>query len=69
MITEIGNDLSEMCAYLYCCVVSASRREGRPFDMEFMDFADNVDAAELTRWASEVNAQEGEKKRAATKSR
>lgn len=68
-VNQIGDSLSEMCAYLYCCVVSACKREGVDFDKDFMDFADSVDADEITRWASAVNESQAQaqKKRAVTK--
>ena len=41
-VTELGNSLSDMCAYLFCCVASACKHDGVKFDMSLMDFADSL---------------------------
>ena len=42
-ITEIdASSFSDLCTYLWCCVKSAAKREGKPFDMALMDFADSL---------------------------
>lgn len=50
-VTEIDpQSLSDLCTYLWCCTVSACRREGIEFDMPLMDFADAVTPDEMARW-------------------
>ena len=55
-VTELGNSLSDMCAYLFCCVASACKHDGVKFDMSLMDFADrmsplgNASADGHSRW-------------------
>ena len=57
-LTTIQPDsVSDLCTYLWCCTASASKREGKKFDMELMDFADALDPDDLMRWSTEVNAQ------------
>ncbi len=58
-----------MCTYLWCCVVSAAKREGKPFDMSLMDFADSLAPEVMTEWsnaisvdAATVDDADGEKK-------
>ncbi len=58
-----------MCTYLWCCVVSAAKREGKPFDMSLMDFADSLAPEDMTEWsnaisvdAATVDDADGEKK-------
>lgn len=68
-ITEIdARSLSELCTYLWCCVVSGSKREGKNFDMSLMDFADAVTPEDMAAWkdaiatdASEAEAAEEKK--------
>lgn len=57
------NSLSDACMYLWCCIVSASKREGKKFDMTFMDFADSIDLEDMQGWMSELlsKAQEATK--------
>lgn len=70
-ITEIDpGSFSDLCTYLWCCVVSAAKREGKPFDMSLMDFADCIDPADMAEWGQAVaqsrgdggDAADGEKK-------
>jgi hypothetical protein len=56
-VTEIGNSISELCTYLYCCVVSACKADGVPFDLSLMDFADSLTAEEMQEWTEAVNEQ------------
>lgn len=39
----LADDVSDMVAFLWCCIVSASKADGTPFDMPLMDFADMLD--------------------------
>lgn len=65
-ITEVGESLSSMCVYLWCCVKSACNREKVAFDYTLEDFADNIDQDILTEWAlavsTPVSESDGEKK-------
>ena len=54
-VTELGNSLSDMCAYLYCCVASACKKDGVKFDMSLMDFADSLTPEDLNQWTEAVN--------------
>lgn len=68
-ITEInGGSLSDVCTYLYCCVVSACAADNVKFDMSLMDFADALNPEDLGAWTAQIqpaandNAADGEKK-------
>lgn len=57
-ITEIDpQSFTDLCTYLWCCVVSASKREGKKFDMSLIDFADSISPDDMTEWSQAV-AQE-----------
>ncbi len=57
-ITDIDpTSLTDLCAYLWCCVVSASKRDGKPFDFSLMDFADNLDPDDMRKWKEAVSAE------------
>lgn len=70
-ITEIDpTSFSDLCTYLWCCVASAAKREGRQFDMSLMDFADNLTPEDMTQWSEAIKGEDepedgatGEKKR------
>lgn len=59
--TEIDpRSLSDLCRFLWCCIVSACRRQGREFPMSLMDFADAVGSEELARWQESFESVERE---------
>lgn len=71
-ITEINaSSFSDLCTYLWCCVVSASRREGLEFTMTLMDFADSISPEDMTEWNEAIMASasdaDGKKKATAPK--
>lgn len=56
-VTEISNtSFSDLCAYLYCCVASASAADKVAFDMSLMDFADALTPEDMTAWAAEMQS-------------
>ena len=70
-ITEIdGSSFTDLCTYLWCCVVSASKREGKEFNMSLLDFADSLSPEEMAQWNAAISsdspgedaAADGEKK-------
>lgn len=65
-VTEIdSNSFSDICTYLYCCVVSASAADKLPFKMSLMDFADALSPEDMNAWAAAMQPEtvaEGEKK-------
>ena len=59
--TEIdGASFTDLCTYLWCCAASASRREGKPFTMSLMDFADRISPEDMAAWSQALAAQGGE---------
>lgn len=69
-VTEINDNISDMCAYLYCCTASACKKDGVEFNWSLMDFADSLTPDDLAQWTGAVNstadqapAEDGEKKR------
>lgn len=68
-IMEInGGSLTDVCTYLYCCVVSACAADKVNFDMSLMEFADALNPEDMQAWTAQMqpdandNAVEGEKK-------
>ncbi len=69
-VTALGNNLTDMCAYLYCCVASASAHDKVKFDMSFLDFADSLTPEDLNAWVTSISGntaqtddgEDGEKK-------
>lgn len=49
-ITQLENNFTDMCKYLYCCVASASAADGIAFDLDFMAFADAICPDDLNNW-------------------
>lgn len=68
-LTEIsGGSLTDVCTYLYCCVVSACTADKVNFDMSLMEFADALNPEDMNAWAAQTqpttndNTPEAEKK-------
>lgn len=65
-VTEIKEDISDYCTYLWCCVCSASKHDGLDFSMSLMDFADAISPEDILAWTATLNEgvgdAEGEKK-------
>ena len=68
-ITRIDpTSFTDLCTYLWCCVASGAKREGKTFDMSLMDFADSLTPDDMKEWNEAVTADvmsgdDGEKKR------
>ena len=41
-VSDISNDVTDMCTYLFCCIASACKHDGVEFGFSLMDFADCV---------------------------
>lgn len=68
-VTELENgSFSDLCAYLYCCVASASSADKVPFNMSLMDFADALSPEDMTAWAKQVQGDNTEQADAEKKS-
>lgn len=69
-ITEIDpGSFTDLCTYLWCCIVSASKRDGKEFNLSLMEFADSIAPEDMSEWSrsisegtSEDGGKEGEKK-------
>lgn len=60
-ITEMKpENFSELCTYLWCCVVSGSEREKLGFNMTLMEFADALTPDDMVNWQKEVAANQKE---------
>jgi hypothetical protein len=57
-ITQIDpSSFTELCTYLWCCIVSASKKEGKAFDLSLMDFADSIEPDDMQEWSDALNAE------------
>lgn len=66
-ITEIDpSSFTELCTYLWCCIVSASKKEGKDFNMDLMDFADSISPEDMQGWATSIMAAQQPEEKATT---
>lgn len=62
-VSEIDpRSITDLIKFLWCCVSSASNREGKEFDMSLMDFADAIGPEELDSWQKSLTAENSEEK-------
>ena len=59
-VTELDNSFSDLCVFLWCCIVSACKHDGIEFNLSLMDFADSVSPEEMTAWTDAVKEQQAE---------
>lgn len=59
-VTDIDNGFSDLCTYLWCCVVSACSKDNINFDMSLMDFADSIDPEDMNAWSQAIQLEESE---------
>jgi len=54
-VTEINaTSPTDLVTYLWCCVVSACKHDGKAFDLDLVDFADSIMPSDLESWAAAV---------------
>ena len=54
-VTEIDTtSFTDLCTYIWCCIVSASKADGKKFKLSLMDFADNISPDDMNEWAKSV---------------
>ena len=59
-ITQIDpSSFTDLCTYLYCCVLSASKREGKAFNLSLMDFADAITPEQMEAWNQAMAPEAG----------
>lgn len=58
-VSQISNDFSDLCAYLYCCVVSACKHDNIAFDYSLLDFADSLTPKDLEQWTDAISETNG----------
>lgn len=56
-VTDIDGGFSDLCTYLWCCVVSACKKDNIPFDMPLMDFADNIEPEDMNAWSQAIQSE------------
>lgn len=60
-ITEIDSgSFTDLCTYLWCCIKSAAKREGKPFDMSLMDFADAIAPDDMEAWGAAISGDDSD---------
>lgn len=50
---------TEICTFLYCCVVSACKREERPFTLSLEEFADALTVDDMIDASTSIQEGEG----------
>ena len=57
-VTEIdATSFTDICTFLWCCIVSASKADGKKFKLSLMDFADSVSPEDMNEWAAALQGE------------
>lgn len=59
-VTEMQDSFSDLCVFLWCCVVSACKRDDIPFTLSLMEFADSLSPEEMAGWADSLRDEQAE---------
>lgn len=63
-VTELtGDNFSDLCVYLYCCVVSACAAEKIGFELSLMEFADALSPEDMQAWTERLQSDAGDSKK------
>lgn len=56
-VTDIEpGSLSDLCTFLWCCIVSACKSDGVEFGLSLMEFADSIGPDEMQAWSGGTDA-------------
>lgn len=56
-VTQIDPEsFTDLCTYLWCCLVSACKKDGVDFNLSLMDFADCIGPEDMQQWAEAMQA-------------
>lgn len=59
-ITDLDNSsISDICAYLWCCVTSACKHDNIKFGLSLMDFADAISTDDMAALAATLTGGQG----------
>ena len=61
-VEEIGNDVTLMVTFMYCCVASACNADGVEFCMDLEKFADGILVEDMNGFAEALAVKPNEKK-------
>ena len=57
-VTEIdATSFTDICTFLWWCIVSASKADGKKFKLSLMDFADSVSPEDMNEWAAALQGE------------
>ena len=60
-ITELdAGSFTELCTLLWCCIKSASKADGKDFNLSLMDFADGLTFEDVAAWAEAIKETTGD---------
>lgn len=63
-VTELtGDNFSDLCVYLYCCVASACAAEKIGFELSLMEFADALSPEDMQAWTERLQSDAGDSKK------
>lgn len=61
-VQEIDGGTEETLTFMHCCLASACKADGIPFEMDVQELADRLSPDEVSRFAASLNDGEAKKK-------
>ncbi len=62
-VEEIGNDVTLLVTFMYCCVASACNADGVEFGMDLEKFADGMSVEDMNGFAETLTAAPTDEKK------
>lgn len=56
-VQEIGEDLEQVITFMHCCIASACKADGIPFDLSVDELADHLSASDVTTFTQQLMAE------------
>ena len=56
-VQQIGNDLEQVVTFMHCCVASACRADGIPFELDMETFADHLCTDDVNAFVQVMTGQ------------
>lgn len=59
---DLGGDMEETLTFMHCCLASACKADGIPFEMDVQEMADQLTPDDVNAFAASLSGGEAKKK-------
>lgn len=66
-VSQMAADVADMVTFLWCCIASACKADGVPFDIALIDFADMLAPESIREFYDKMDAGQPDEKKTASR--